>query len=256
MRPIPPNLFKRRLYERQKQLGYWLSLNSLAATEIAAGSGFDWVLLDMEHSTLSVETIERHLLAARHGGDAEFLVRVPSVDAVIVKRLLDTGVRSFMFPYVQTIEEAKLAVAATRYPPAGIRGFSGNHRANRFATDATYSQTAHEEIVVVLQVETPQALANIPAYGAIEGVDGIFIGPNDLAASIGLVGQQGHPDVRKLVTEAGAAILATGKAAGMLDFNVATARPLVESDFGFVAVGSDLSTISRGTKQLLGEFGR
>lgn len=256
MRPIPPNLFKRRLYERQKQLGYWLSLNSLAATEIAAGSGFDWVLLDMEHSTLSVETIERHLLAAHHGGDAEFLVRVPSVDAVIVKRLLDTGVRSFMFPYVQTVEDAKLAVAATRYPPAGIRGFSGNNRANRFATDATYPQTAHEEVVVILQVETPQALANIPAYGAIDGVDGIFIGPNDLAASIGLVGQQGHPDVRKLVTEAGRAILATGKAAGMLDFNVATARPLVEGDFGFVAVGSDLATISRGTKQLLGEFGR
>ena len=256
MRSIPPNAFKRRLYERVPQLGYWLSLNSLAATEIAAGAGFEWVLLDMEHSTLSVETIERHLLAARHGGDAEFVVRVPSVDAVIVKRLLDTGVRSFMFPYVQTVEDARLAVAATRYPPAGIRGYSGNTRANRWATDASYPQTAHEEIVVILQVETPQAVANIAAYGAVDGVDGIFIGPNDLAASIGLVGQQGHPEVRKLVLEAGKAILATGKAAGMLDFNVGTARPLVEGDFGFVAVGSDLSTVSRGTKHLLGEFGR
>lgn len=256
MRPNPPNAFKRRLHAREKQLGYWLSLNSLAATEVAAGAGFDWVLLDMEHSTLSVETIERHLLAARHGGDAEFVVRVPSVDAVIVKRLLDAGVRSFMFPYVQTLEEAKLAVAATRYPPAGIRGYSGISRANRWATDTGYPQTAHEEIAVILQVETPQALANIPAYGAIDGVDGIFIGPNDLAASIGLVGQQGHPEVRKLVTEAGRAILATGKAAGMLDFNMATAKPLVEGDFHFVAVGSDLATISRGTKQLLGEFGR
>jgi len=256
MRPIPPNAFKRRLSERVPQLGYWLSLNSLAATEIAAGAGFDWVLLDMEHSTLSVETIERHLLAARHGGDAEFVVRVPSVDAVIVKRLLDTGVRSFMFPYVQTVEEARLAVAATRYPPAGIRGYSGNTRANRWATDASYPHTAHEEVVVILQVETPQALGNIPAYGAIDGVDGIFIGPNDLAASIGLVGQQGHADVRRLVDEAGKAIVATGKAAGMLDFNVATSRPLVEGDFGFVAVGSDLATLSRGTRQLLGEFGR
>lgn len=256
MRPVASNAFKRRLYAREKQLGYWLSLNSLAATEIAAGAGFDWVLLDMEHSTLSVETIERHLLAARHGGDAEFVVRVPSVDAVIVKRLLDTGVRSFMFPYVQTVQDAELAVAATRYPPAGIRGYSGNTRANRWATDASYPQTAQDEIVVILQVETPQALANIPAYGAIDGVDGIFIGPNDLAASIGLVGQQGHQDVRQLVSEAGRAILGTGKAAGMLDFNVATAKPLVEGDFGFVAVGSDLSTVSRGTKQLLGEFGR
>ena len=256
MRPIAPNAFKRRLYERVPQLGYWLSLNSLAATEIAAGAGFEWVLLDMEHSTLSIETIERHLLAARHGGDAEFIVRIPGVDPIMVKRLLDAGVRSFMFPYVQTVEDAQLAVAATRYPPSGIRGYSGNTRANRFTTDTAYPGKAHEEIVVILQVETPQALDNIPAYGAIEGVDGIFIGPNDLAASIGLVGQAGHPEVRRLVDEAGKAILATGKAAGMLDFNVATARPLVEGDFTFVAVGSDLSTVSRGTKQLLGEFGR
>ena len=256
MRPIPPNAFKRRLYEGLPQLGYWLSLNSLLATEVAAGAGFEWLLLDMEHSTLSIETVERHLLAARHGGDAEFIVRVPSVDAVIVKRLLDAGVRSFMFPYVQTIADAQLAVAATRYPPAGIRGYSGNTRANRFGVDASYATTAQEEIAVILQVETPQAVANIPAYGTIDGVDGIFIGPNDLAASIGLVGQAGHPEVRKLVLEAGKAILATGKAAGMLDFNVATAKPLVEGDFGFVAVGSDLSTISRGTRQLLGEYGR
>lgn len=256
MRPIAPNAFKLRLADAAPQLGYWLSLNSLLATEVAAGAGFDWVLLDMEHSTLSVETVERHLLAARHGGDAEFIVRVPSVDAVIVKRLLDTGVRSFMFPYVQTLADAELAVASTRYPPAGIRGYSGNTRANRFATDTSYPTTAHNDIAVILQVETPQAVANIPAYGALEGVDGIFIGPNDLAASIGLVGQAGHADVRKLVSEAGRAIRATGKAAGMLDFNVATARPLLEAGFGFVAVGSDLSTISRGTKQLLGEFGR
>jgi len=256
MRPIPPNAFKRRLYERVPQLGYWLSLNSLAATEIAAGAGFEWVLLDMEHSTLSVESIERHLLAARHGGDAEFIVRIPSVDAVMVKRLLDAGVRSFMFPYVQTVEDATLAVASTRYPPAGIRGYSGNTRANRWSFDTSYAAQAEAEIAVILQVETPQAVANIPAYGALDGVDGIFIGPNDLAASIGLVGQSGHADVRKMVLEAGKAILATGKAAGMLDFNAATARPLVEGDFGFVAVGSDLSTVTRGTKQLLGEFGR
>ncbi|HEY9010219.1 MAG TPA: aldolase/citrate lyase family protein [Devosia sp.] len=256
MRPIAPNTFKRRLAERVPQLGYWLALNSLAATEIAAGAGFDWVLLDMEHSTLSVETVERHLLAARHGGDAEFVVRVPNVDPVIVKRLLDTGVRSFMFPYVQTVEDARLAVAATRYPPAGIRGYSGANRANRYGADVSYPTRAADEVAVILQVETPQALANIPAYGAIDGVDGIFVGPNDLAASIGLLGQSGHPDVRQLVDEAGRAILATGKAAGMLDFNAGTARPLIEGDFGFVAVGSDLSTLVRGTKQLLGEFGR
>lgn len=256
MRQLPPNAFKRRLYDRTPQPGYWLSLNSLAATEVAAGAGFDWLLLDMEHSTLSIETVERHLLAAHHGGDAEFMVRVPSVDPVIVKRLLDAGVRNFMFPYVQTVEDARLAVAATRYPPAGIRGYAGNTRANRYATDAAYAAKAHEEIAVILQVETPQALANIPAYGAIDGVDGIFIGPNDLAASVGLVGQSTHPDVRKLVLEAGSAIRATGKAAGMLDFNIDTARPLLAGDFDFVAVGSDLYTLARATRQLIGEFRR
>lgn len=150
----------------------------------------------------------------------------------------------------------ELAVASTRYPQAGIRGYAGNTRANRWSSDSGYAARAAAEIAVILQVETPQALDNIPAYGAIDGVDGMFIGPNDLAASIGLLGQAGHPDVRRLVFDAGRAILATGKAAGMLDFNVDTAKPLIEGDFGFVAVGSDLSTITRGTKQLLADLGR
>jgi 4-hydroxy-2-oxoheptanedioate aldolase len=256
MRPIAPNAFKRRLADRTQQLGFWLSLNSLAATEMAAGAGFDWVLLDMEHSPIDVESVERHLLAARHGGDAEFVVRIPSVDAVLVKRLLDTGVRSFMFPYVQTVDEARLAVAATRYPPAGIRGYSGINRANRFAGNPGYAAQAHEDIVVILQVETPQAIANIPAYGAIEGVDGILVGPNDLAASIGLLGQSGHPEVLARVGAAREAILASGVAAGMLDFNPGTASGLLADGFGFVAVGGDATSLVRGMKQLLGSFAR
>jgi 4-hydroxy-2-oxoheptanedioate aldolase len=256
MRPIPPNAFKRRLAERDPQLGYWLSLNSLSSTEIAAGAGFDWVLVDMEHSIYDIESVERHLLAARHGGDAELLVRVPSVDAVIVKRLLDAGIRNFMFPYVQTVEEARLAVAATRYPPHGIRGYSGINRANRFAGNPGYAQSAAEDIAVILQVETMQAIDNIPDYGAIDGVDGILVGPNDLAASIGLLGQSGHADVLARVGEAREAILATGKAAGMLDFNPETSRKLLADGFGFVAVGGDTSTLVRGTRQLLAQFGR
>ena len=183
MRPIAPNAFKRRLADRTPQFGFWLSMNSLAATEIAAGIGYDWVLLDMEHSPYDLETVERHLLAARHGGDAEFVVRIPSIDPVLVKRLLDAGVRSFMYPFVQTAAEAKLAVAATRFPPAGIRGFSGNSRSSRFGQQAGYHPTAHEEICIILQVETPQAVAAIPEYCRTEGVDGILVGPNDLAAN-------------------------------------------------------------------------
>lgn len=256
MRPVPRNEFKRRLADRTPQLGFWLSLNSLAATEIAAGAGFDWVLLDMEHSALDLETVEQHLLAARHGGDAEFIVRIPSVDPVLVKRLLDAGVRSFMYPNVQTLEDAQLAVAATRYPPQGIRGFSGSHRANRFTADADYPFTAHEDICVILQVETPGAVANIPSYTAIDGVDGILVGPNDLAASMGHLAKTGHPEVVAKVTEACNLILAGGKAAGMLDFNTANAQPLLGQGFSFLAVASDLSMLVRGTKTLLSEVRR
>lgn len=257
MRPIPPNMFKRRLADRAaRQPGFWLSLNSLAATEMAAGAGFDWLLLDMEHTPIDVESVEHHLLAARHGGDAEFVVRVPSIDPVLVKRLLDTGIRSFMFPNVQTVDEARLAVAATRYPPAGMRGYSGINRANRFAGNPGYAAQAHEDIVVILQVETEAAIANIPDYGNIPGVDGMLVGPNDLAASLGLLGQSGHPDVLARVGAARSAIVASGVAAGMLDFNPATAQGLFDDGFGFVAVGGDSTTLVRGMKQLLGSFAR
>ena len=124
MATYPANDLKRKLRAGQPALGFWLSLNSLAVTEMAAGAGWDWLLLDMEHVVYDPETVERHLLAAHHGGPAELVVRIPSIDPVLVKRLLDAGVRSYMFPFVQTVEDAKLAVASTRYPPAGISGGS------------------------------------------------------------------------------------------------------------------------------------
>ena len=176
-------------------------MNSLAATEIAAGIGYDWVLLDMEHSPYDLESVERHLLAARHGGDAEFVVRIPSIDPILVKRLLDAGVRSFMYPFVQTEAEAALAVAATRFPPDGIRGFSGNSRSSRYGLQAGYHPTAHEDICIILQVETPQAVAAIPEYCRHGGVDGILVGPNDLAANMGRLGGTQHPEVLAKIDE-------------------------------------------------------
>ena len=256
MRPIAPNAFKRRLADRTPQFGFWLSMNSLAATEIAAGIGYDWVLLDMEHSPYDLETVERHLLAARHGGDAEFVVRIPSIDPVLVKRLLDVGVRSFMYPFVQTAAEARLAVAATRFPPAGIRGFSGNSRSSRFGQQAGYHPTAHEEICIILQVETPQAVAAIPEYCRTEGVDGILVGPNDLAANMGHLGGTQHPEVLAKIAEARELMHAGGKAAGMLDFNPETAKQLLAEGYDFLAVGGDTSAMTKAAKQLLKDFGR
>ncbi len=256
MRPVAPNEFKRALAARTQQLGFWLSLNSLAATEIAAGIGFDWVLLDMEHSPYDLETVERHLLAARHGGTAEFVVRIPSIDPILVKRLLDAGVRSFMYPFVQTVAEARLAVAATRFPPDGIRGFSGNSRSSRFGLQAGYHPVAHEDICVILQVETPQAVAAIPDYSAVEGIDGILIGPNDLAANMGFLAGTQRPEVLAKIEEARQLMAAGGMAAGMLDFNPDNSRKLFADGFNFIAVGGDTSAMIGGAKRLLKEFGR
>ncbi|MEO8756434.1 MAG: aldolase/citrate lyase family protein [Devosia sp.] len=252
----PPNALKRKLAARQMALGYWLSLNSLAVTEVAAGAGWDWLLFDMEHVVYDDETVERHLLAAHHGGAAEFVVRIPSIDPVMVKRLLDAGVRSFMFPFVQTVEEARLAVAATRYPPRGIRGYSGGTRANRWGRDAGYLGSYEDDICIIVQIESPQAVANIAAYGAVEGIDAMLIGANDLAANMGHVGDTGARDVGAKIDEAGRAIIASGKAAGFQFFDIKRARTLIESGFTLGAVAGDLNTISQGATQVLREFGR
>jgi 4-hydroxy-2-oxoheptanedioate aldolase len=253
----PSNALKHQLAGRQTALGYWLSLNSLPGTEMAAGAGWDWLLLDMEHVPHDIETVERHLLAAHHAEtNTEFVVRVPSVDPVLVKRLLDAGVRSFMFPMVETVEEAKLAVASTRYPPHGVRGFSGGTRATRYGRDKTYLSTYAEDICVIIQIESSKAIPNIPAYGEIEGIDAMLIGANDLAANAGHLGNTSHPDVLKAFDKAAAAIIATGKAAGFQFFDHARAKGLIERGFTLAAVAGDLNTLTLGSANILADFGR
>jgi 4-hydroxy-2-oxoheptanedioate aldolase len=249
----PRNRLKEKLGAGEPALGFWLSLNSIAITEMAAGTGWDWVLLDMEHSIHNDESVERHVLAALNGGPAEFVVRVPSIDPTLVKRLVDGGVRSFMFPFVQTVEEAKLAVASTRYPPHGIRGFSGTTRASRWGKDTNYLSTYVDDICVIIQIETPQAIANIPAYGQIEGVDAMLIGANDLAANMGHLGDTRHPDVVLAVEDAGRAIRATGKASGFQFFDERAAR-LIEQGFTLAAVGGDIHTVSTGMAARINEL--
>lgn len=251
----PPNRLKRLLAERKSALGHWLSLHSLAGTEIAAGAGWDWLLFDMEHVATDVETVERHLLAARHGGHAEFMVRLPAIDDVMVKRLMDSGVRSFMFPFAQSEEDARRAVASTRYPPKGVRGFAGNTRANDWGRDTPdYLASYEADICVVIQVETPESVAAIPAMGAVDGVDGMLIGMSDLAANVGVVGQRDHPKALAAFERAGKAIIATGKAAGFQGFDVPTSRKLIEQGYTLAAVSGDIGVLNRGMSQLLGEF--
>ncbi len=250
---LPPNLFKRGLAEGKKQPGLWLTMETSSSTEIVANSGYDWLLLDTEHTCVDLSQLGGHLLAAR-GGTAELMVRVPWNDSVIVKRMLDAGVRTIMFPFVQSAEEARRAVAATRYPPHGIRGVSGNMRANNYARIKDYGQRYHEEQCVVVQIESPKAIAAIPEIGAIDGIDGIFVGPNDLAANMGLFGQPGAPAVMEAIVQALKAIKATGKAAGILNFNVGEARQLFNDGYDFIAVGSDTSILARRSEALLAEI--
>jgi 4-hydroxy-2-oxoheptanedioate aldolase len=252
---LPANHFKAGLAQKRRQAGLWLTLESVNATEIAAGSGFDWLLLDMEHTGLDVSQVADHIRAAR-GGTAELVVRVPWNDPIIMKRLLDTGVRSFMIPFVQSAEEARAAVAATRYPPHGIRGVSGNMRANGFNRYRDYGARYHEEQCVVVQIESPTGIAAIAEIGAVEGVDGVFIGPNDLAANMGFFGQAGAPQVKAAINGALEKVRATGKAPGILNFDPEQARALFGDGFCFIAVGSDTAILARRSEELLADVTR
>ena len=253
LQKLTTNRFKQGFKEGRNQPGLWLTLESPTSTEIVSGSGYDWMLLDMEHTTVDASQVAEHLRAAK-GGTAELAVRLPWNEPVLVKRLLDAGIRTLMFPFVQSADEARAAVAATRYPPQGIRGVSGNMRANGFSRIQDYGETYQAEQCVIVQLESPQALAAIEEIGAIDGIDAMFIGPNDLAANMGLFGKPGAPEVKAAIVDAIARIKKTGKAAGMLNFNIAEARALFKSGCDFVAVGSDTSILARRSEAILAEI--
>ncbi len=248
-----PNRFKRALAAGEPQIGLWLSLASPAATEVAAGAGFDWLLIDMEHAPNELPDVAHHLRAAE-GGTAEPVVRVPWNDPVTVKRLLDIGARSLLFPFVQSADEARHAVAATRYPPDGIRGFAGTTRANRYGRIRDYAKRAAAEICVLVQCETRRAVARIPEIAALDGIDGIFIGPADLAADMGHLADTQHAEVQAAILAAGATIRAAGKAAGFLSLREDETRRVLAGGFTFVAVGTDVALLARQTEALARAF--
>jgi 4-hydroxy-2-oxoheptanedioate aldolase len=252
-RSLPPNLFKRNMAAGKRQLGFWLVLESETATEIVAGAGYEWVLLDTEHTSLGPGDVVRHLRAA--GAEAaEVVVRTPNHDPALIKRLLDGGVRSFLFPMVNSAAEARALVAATRYPPHGVRGVAGTTRATQFARIAGYAQQAHEAICIVVQIESRAAIDAIADIAAVDGVDGLFVGPNDLAASMGFAGQPGAGAVKQAILAAAGAIRATGKAAGVLNGSIADAPALFAAGYQFMSVGSDATTLARRSEAILDEY--
>jgi 4-hydroxy-2-oxoheptanedioate aldolase len=250
---MPTNLFKRALKAGDSQIGLWLTLDSLSSTEILAGSGYDWLLLDMEHTCIEASHVVQHLRAA-HGGGAEVVVRVPSHDPVLLKRLLDAGVRSIMFPRIESADEARAAVAATRYPPHGIRGVAGNMRANNFTRIDSYFDRYQDEQCVIVQLESKPGFDAIEQIGAVDGIDGLFIGPNDLAASVGLLGKSTDPFVGAMIADGVARIQRTGKSAGILNFVPSDAKALLQSGVRFIAVGSDAGILARRSEALLAEI--
>jgi 4-hydroxy-2-oxoheptanedioate aldolase len=251
---LPVNRFKRAILAGAPQIGLWNSLSSPVAVEVIAGSGFDWILLDTEHAQTDLPLLHAQLQAMMEHPETSPIVRVPWNDMVTIKRYLDAGVQSLLIPYVQNEREAADAVRYTRYPPRGVRGFAGSSRATRFGRIRDYHTRASDEICVLVQVETLEAVAHLDSIAAVEGVDGIFVGPGDLSASMGHLGDLGHPEVRKLVDDTLKRIRKAGKAPGIITGDEALARHYLEIGALFVAVGADVGVLARGTEALAAKF--
>jgi len=250
---VPRNPFKHALKAVRAQIGLWSSLSSNYSVEVIAGAGFDWILLDMEHSPNDLENLLAQLQAAAPYATHP-VVRVPWNDMVTIKRVLDVGAQSLLVPYVSTPQEAASAVASTRYPPKGVRGVAGTTRATRFGRIKDYARRAHEELCLLVQVETQAALDNIEAICAIDGIDGVFIGPADLHASLGYTGEIAHPEVKPRIDDAIRRIRKSGKAPGILTPNEADARRWLDCGALFVAVGADVGILARGAETLAAKF--
>ena len=247
------NAFKHAIAAGKLQIGLWCSLCSNIAADIVSDSGFDWLLLDTEHSPNEIPDVLSQLQAVRSGA-ATPIVRPAWNDAVLIKRVLDIGAQAVLIPYVQNVEEAKRAVAAVRYPPSGIRGVATSGRASRYGRVTGYLQNAEKEICTLVQVETRESLDQLEAIAQVDGVDGVFIGPSDLSASFGHVGNPQHPVLQKIMDSAVTRLKAVGKPAGILTGNEEEARRYIAWGYTFVAVGSDVGLLARGADTLAKKF--
>ncbi|EOU6348319.1 2-dehydro-3-deoxyglucarate aldolase [Escherichia coli] len=248
-----PNKFKAALAAKQVQIGCWSALSNPISTEVLGLAGFDWLVLDGEHAPNDISTFIPQLMALKGSASAP-VVRVPTNEPVIIKRLLDIGFYNFLIPFVETKEEAEQAVASTRYPPEGIRGVSVSHRTNMFGTVADYFAQSNKNITILVQIESQQGVDNVDAIAATEGVDGIFVGPSDLAAALGHLGNASHPDVQKAIQHLFNRASAHGKPSGILAPVEADARRYLEWGATFVAVGSDLGVFRSATQKLADTF--
>ena len=236
---LPVNHFKRAIASGKRPVGTWLSSGSPATAEALGCAGFDFLVVDTEHTPIDVPQMTE-ILRAIAGTPAQAIVRPPWNDMVMIKRALDAGAQSLLLPFVQDENEAKRAVASTRYPPAGVRGVAGTHRGSRFGTVPNYMKSAASEICVIVQIETLAALARLEAIAAVDGVDSIFVGPNDLAASMGHLGDMNHAAVQEKVAFAAKECRRLGKPCGIIGGSPEVVATYLDYGYSWVAVNSDV----------------
>lgn len=250
---IFPNKFKAALAAHQTQIGCWSALANPISTEVLGLAGFDWIVLDGEHAPNDITTFIPQLMALK-GSVSAPVVRAPTNEPVIIKRLLDIGFYNFLIPFVESKDDAERAVASTRYPPHGIRGVSVSHRSNLYGTAPDYFNNINQNITVLVQIESQLGLDNLDAIAATDGVDGIFVGPGDLSAALGYLGNPSHPEVQRAIEHIFARAKAHGKPSGILAPAEADARRYLEWGATFVAVGSDLGVFRAATQKLADLF--
>jgi 4-hydroxy-2-oxoheptanedioate aldolase len=253
----PVNPFKLALAEKRAQIGLWVGLANGFAAEICAGAGFDWLLIDGEHGPNGLQDLLAQAQAMAAYPETNAIARVPFGDAVVIKQYLDLGLQTLLVPMVDTPEQAAHLVRACHYPQddgqGGMRGMAGG-RASRWGRYPNYAKEANEQVCLLVQAETTEALQHLDAIAATPGVDGVFIGPADLSASMGHVGNPGHPEVQAAIEDAIARILRAGKAPGILTSDEAQAKHYLSLGALFVAVGQDTQILARQTSALAARF--
>lgn len=247
------NQFRSDLRAGKRLIGCWSQLSSPITAEVLGLAGFDWLLFDGEHAPNDLCTFIPQLMAIK-GSRSAAVVRPPANDPIIIKRLLDIGFYNFLIPLVNSADDALRAVASTRYPPAGIRGVAVSHRSNMFGTFSDYHATINDHIGVVVQIETVNAVRDIDRICSVDGVDAVFIGPSDLSAALGHMGNPNHPEVQETIRKIIVRAKANGKASGILAPMEADARHYIEMGATLVAVGSDLGLFRSATQALCDKF--
>ncbi len=250
---LPINHFKRALREGRPQIGLWSHLCSPISTEILGHCGLDWIVLDMEHSPNELPHVLSQLQALK-GSSTMPVVRPPWNDMVTFKRLLDIGAQTLVVPYIQNAQEARNAVAYTRYPPHGVRGYAGAPRASGYGRIKDYAKRCADEICLLLQIETVEGLKHLEEIASVDGVDGVFIGPGDLSADMGHLGNPKHPEVVAAVDDAFRRIRACGKAPGILTGDATLAQHFIDIGGLFLAVGADQNLLRDSATALAARF--